>query len=301
MPTTVAPRVGELGGSDTADLAEALDDAALLGEVPAQPLARALDHHHDAGAGRLVAEQRAADARSACRSRSRARRGPSASSTCPSSRPSSARSWPCPGPGCPPWGRSPAAARTCSDASSARSRPSTCRAGLQRTPPFAPPYGKAQQRALPRHPHRERGALAERDVRVVADAALRRPEHRRVLHPIRGEDAHLARVEVDRHGDDDRALRDSGAARLRSARRRRARAPARTVRAPSARAAHPTRASSVPLPRPWQRSVGRTVEWGRDAPSAEIHRDFVPARLRGSGDRPAPPSVWRSYIANLRA
>ena len=32
--------------------------------------------------------------------------------------------------------------------------------------------GQPQQRALPRHPHRERGALAEVDVRVVADAAL---------------------------------------------------------------------------------------------------------------------------------
>ena len=46
-----------------------------------------------------------------------------------------------------------------------------------------------QERALPRHPHRERGALAERDVRVVADAALRRAEHARVLHPVAGEDA----------------------------------------------------------------------------------------------------------------
>ena len=48
--------LGQLGRGDAADLAEALDDAALVGEIPAQPLARALDHHHDAGAGRLVAE-----------------------------------------------------------------------------------------------------------------------------------------------------------------------------------------------------------------------------------------------------
>ena len=44
-----------------ADVAEALDDAAQPGELPAEPLAGALDHHHDAGAGRLVAEDRAAD------------------------------------------------------------------------------------------------------------------------------------------------------------------------------------------------------------------------------------------------
>ena len=41
-----------------------------------------------------------------------------------------------------------------------------------------------QQRALPGHPHRERRALAEVDGVVVADAALRRAEHRRVLHPV---------------------------------------------------------------------------------------------------------------------
>ena len=44
--------------------------------------------------------------------------------------------------------------------------------------------GQPQQRALPRHPHRERRALAERDLGVVADAALRRAEHARVLHAV---------------------------------------------------------------------------------------------------------------------
>ena len=53
--------VDELVGGDAAHVAEALDDAALLGEVPAEPLAGAGDHHHDAGAGRLVPEHRAAD------------------------------------------------------------------------------------------------------------------------------------------------------------------------------------------------------------------------------------------------
>ena len=37
--------------------------------------------------------------------------------------------------------------------------------------------GQPQERALPGHPHRQRGAFAERDLGVVADAALRRPEH----------------------------------------------------------------------------------------------------------------------------
>ena len=59
--STVAPLLGELGRGDAADVAEALDDAAQRGELPAEPRARALDHHHDAGAGRLVPEDRAAD------------------------------------------------------------------------------------------------------------------------------------------------------------------------------------------------------------------------------------------------
>ena len=67
--------------------------------------------------------------------------------------------------------------------------------------------GQAQQRALPCHPHRQRGALAERDLRVVANAALRRAEHARVLHPVAGEDDARAVVELDRARDDDRPLR----------------------------------------------------------------------------------------------
>ena len=65
---------------------------------------------------------------------------------------------------------------------------------------------QAQQRALPRHPDRERRALAERDLRVVANAALRRAEHARVLHPVAGEDDARAVVELDRARDDDRPL-----------------------------------------------------------------------------------------------
>ena len=65
---------------------------------------------------------------------------------------------------------------------------------------------QAQERALPRHPHGERGALAERDLGVVADAALRRAEHARVLHAVAGEDDAAAVVEPDRAADDDRPL-----------------------------------------------------------------------------------------------
>ena len=75
--------------------------------------------------------------------------------------------------------------------------------------------GQAQERALPGHPHRERRALAERHLRVVADAALRRAEHGRVLDAVAGEDRAAAVVEPDRHGDHDRALRVAQAARRR--------------------------------------------------------------------------------------
>ena len=67
--------------------------------------------------------------------------------------------------------------------------------------------GQPQERALPRHPHGECGALAERDLRVVADAALRRPDDARVLHAVAGEDDARAVVQPDRAGDDDRPLR----------------------------------------------------------------------------------------------
>ena len=47
--------------------------------------------------------------------------------------------------------------------------------------------GQAEQRALPRHPHRERRALAERDVGAVAKAALRRAHRQRVLDAVAGQ------------------------------------------------------------------------------------------------------------------
>src|SRR5437763_173190 len=76
----------------------------------------------------------------------------------------------------------------------------------QRCSPSRQP-SRWQARALPGHPHRERGALAERDLHVVANAALRGAEHRRVLDPVGREDAELSGVEVDGDADDERALR----------------------------------------------------------------------------------------------
>ena len=64
----------------------------------------------------------------------------------------------------------------------------------------------AHQRALPRHPHRERLDLVERDVRVVADAALRRPARDVVRDAVAREDARRAVVHADRDGDLDRLL-----------------------------------------------------------------------------------------------
>ena len=60
--------------------------------------------------------------------------------------------------------------------------------------------------ALPRHPRRERRHFVERDVRVIADAALGRAERDVVLHAIAGEDLDLAVVHLHGAGHDDLAL-----------------------------------------------------------------------------------------------
>ena len=51
----------QLGRGHAADLAEALHDAALPGELPPQPLAGALDDHDDPRSRRFVSEDRTAD------------------------------------------------------------------------------------------------------------------------------------------------------------------------------------------------------------------------------------------------
>ena len=80
------------------------------------------------------------------------------------------------------------------------------RVGSQMMPPLPPPNGIVRDRALPRHPRGERGDLVERDVGVVADAALRRSERDVVLHAIAGEDLDLAAVHLNGARHDDLAL-----------------------------------------------------------------------------------------------
>ena len=69
-----------------------------------------------------------------------------------------------------------------------------------------PTERKPHQRALPRHPHRERLDLVERDVRVVADAALRRAPRDVVRDPEALERANGAVVEGGRDRDLDGLL-----------------------------------------------------------------------------------------------
>ena len=60
--------------------------------------------------------------------------------------------------------------------------------------------------ALPRHPGGQRRDFVERDVGVIADAALGRAERDVVLHAVAGEDLDLAVVHLDRAGDGDLPL-----------------------------------------------------------------------------------------------
>ena len=66
--------------------------------------------------------------------------------------------------------------------------------------------GDVRDRALPRHPGRERRDLVERDVGVIADAALGRTERDVVLDAVAGEDLDLAVVHLHRTRDDDLPL-----------------------------------------------------------------------------------------------
>ena len=198
--------VDELLRGDPAHVAEALDDAPLLGELPAEPLARAGDDHHDTGARRLVPEHRASDRdrlaghdlghRVSALHRVRVhhpghrllvrrhvRRG---NVLLRADERQQLR-------GEPP--REPL------------ELPARHRTRIAADAALRATVRQPQQRALPGHPHRERGALAERDLRVVADAALGRPHHARVLNAVAREDDARAVVELYRARDDDRALR----------------------------------------------------------------------------------------------
>ena len=197
--------VDQLVRGDPADVAEALDDALLLGEVPAEPLAGSGDHHHDAGAGRLVPEDRAADRdrlagddlghRVADLHRVRVhhpghrllvrRHVGGGNVLLRADHGQEIR------------GEAARQALELALGQLARIAADTA---------FRAAVGEAQERALPGHPDCERGALAERHLGVVADAALRRPEHGRVLDAVAGKDGAAAVVELDRNGEHDRPL-----------------------------------------------------------------------------------------------
>ncbi len=69
-----------------------------------------------------------------------------------------------------------------------------------------PAERNSHQRALPRHPHRERLHLVDRDVGVIADAALRRAARDVVRDAVALEDARRAVIHVDGDGDLDGPL-----------------------------------------------------------------------------------------------
>ncbi len=191
---------GELARSDTADVSEALDDEALLGEGPPQALACALDHHHDAGAGRLAAKHRAADRDRLARDDLRHRvphlhrvrvhhpghrllvRGHvrcrdvflRADDRQQLRREAPGQALHLPGRQLP---------RVAAN--------SALRATVR----------QPEERAFPGHPHRQCRALAEGHVGVVADAALGRAEHARVLNTVGRKDS--PRVVVHPHRDAD--------------------------------------------------------------------------------------------------
>jgi hypothetical protein len=74
-------------------------------------------------------------------------------------------------------------------------------------PAFAAAEGDVRDGALPRHPGGERRDLVERDVRVIADAPLRRAERDVVLHTVAGEDLDFPVVHLHRARHDNLPLR----------------------------------------------------------------------------------------------
>ena len=79
--------------------------------------------------------------------------------------------------------------------------------GVDRDAALAAAVRDADDRALPGHPHREGLDLVERDVLVVADAALGRAAAEVVLDAVAGEDLDGAVVHVDREVDGQLAAR----------------------------------------------------------------------------------------------
>ena len=167
------PFVAQLLRGNAADVAEPLHDAAEACELPAELRAGALDHHHDTRAGRLTPEDRAAD-------RDRLPRDDLGHGVAllhgvrvhdPGHRLLVRRHV-----------RRRHVLLRSDDQHELGGEPPRQALDLARrhAPRLAPgaalraAVGETEERALPSHPHGERGALAERDVRVVADAALRR-------------------------------------------------------------------------------------------------------------------------------
>ena len=195
----------ELGRGDAADVAEALHDARASGELVAEPPGRLLGDHHDAGAGRLAPEDGAADRDRLARDD--LRHGVAALHRVRVHHPRH-RLLVGGHVGCGDVGvradladelRREAARELLELAQRQRVRvaaDTALRAAVR----------EPQERALPRHPRRESGALAERDLGVVAHAALRRAEQGRVLDAVAGEDLDRAVVAAERDADDDRAL-----------------------------------------------------------------------------------------------
>ena len=197
--------VDELLGRDPADVAEPLHDAPLLRQLPPEPLARTGDHHHHAGPRGLLPEDAAADrdrlpgddlghrvaplhrvrihhpghrlvVRRHVRSRDVLLR--------PDERQQLGRE---------------AAGQPLELAVAHRTRVAA-HASLR------PAVRQAEQGAFPRHPHRQRGAFAERHLGVEADTAFRRAQDARVLHAVAREHDAPPVVEPDRARDDDRTL-----------------------------------------------------------------------------------------------
>ena len=202
----------QLARGDPTDVAEALHDAVLRCEVPIEPLARALDDHHDAGAGRLVSKHGAADRDRLARDD--LRDGISLLHRVRVHHPGhrllvrrhvgrrDVELWP--------------DERRELGGEPARDARELALRHLARVAAHAAlraAVRQAQERALPGHPHRKRGALAEIDAGVVANAALRRPEHGRVLHAVGRERRVRAVVHPHREGQDQRALGSTQALR----------------------------------------------------------------------------------------
>ena len=277
----------QLGRRNPSDVAEPLDDAALVGEIQAHPLAGLLGAHDDAGAGRLAAEDGAPDRDGLPRHNL--------------------------GDGVPDLrrvgvhhprhrlfvrrhvGRRNVLLRA--DGREQLGRETPCeplelvlrqRVRVAADAALRAAVREAKQRALPRHPRRERRALAERHLRVIAHAALRWSEHGGVLHAVAGEDLPPAVVAAERDAHDQGAL---GEAQALGHHRRDVGVRQRLL---ELRAGH-EKERRVPLERPFERRClqachARSVVRcrGRDSnPHARRHPILSRARLTSSAT-PAP-------------